>query len=209
MAAKVYPLIAQGVFATFGYFIVDGKTGHALLIDPGSQPELFESVVEEQDWLVEKILLTHGHFDHMGAADALRNSWDAPIYAHRLSPRYLEDPYLNLSASHGLDITLEGTEPLKEGDAIAISTDDSISLQVSHVPGHTEDSVAYVLFDSGLAFVGDTVYEGGPGLTIFPTGNSDELRRSIEQKILTLPKSTQLLSGHSEPITVESLSYRM
>lgn len=209
MSASVYPLMAQGIFGTYGYFIVDDATGHALLIDPGSQPQLFERAAAERGWTVEKILLTHGHFDHMGAADALRQAWGAPIYAHRLSPRYLEDPYLNLSASHGMDIRLYDTNPLQDGDHVALDASPAVGVDVLHVPGHTEDSVAYVLPDAGVAFVGDTVYEGGPGLTIFPTGNAAELRQSIDQKVLTLPPDTTLLSGHSEPLTVTQLAQAM
>ena len=209
MGASVYPLLAQGAFGTFGYFIVDDETGHAILIDPGAQPQKFLCAAEQNGWTVEKILLTHGHFDHMGAADELRKAWGAPIYAHRLSPMYLEDPVLNLSASHGMDITLSGTEPLGDGDVIELKANPSIKLNVLHVPGHTEDSVAYVLDGTAIVFVGDTVYDGGPGLTIFPTGNAAELRQSIDSKILTLPSDTKLLSGHAEPTTVAALAYRM
>ena len=209
MGASVYPLLASGVFGTFGYFIVDDDTGHAILIDPGAQPNLFLRAADQNGWTVEKILLTHGHFDHMGAADELRKAWGAPIFAHRLSPMYLEDPELNLSASHGMDITLSGTEPLSDGDVVSLAANPSIQLKVMHVPGHTEDSVAYALEGADIVFVGDTVYDGGPGLTIFPTGNAAELRRSIDERILTLPDDTKLLSGHAEPTTVAALSYRM
>ena len=82
---------------------------------------------------------------------------------------YLENPEWNLSAAHGLDITLYDTKPLEDGDIITLDANPSIKLKVMHVPGHTEDSVAYELEGSGIVFVGDTVYDGGPGITIFPT----------------------------------------
>lgn len=205
MAAAVYPLLARGVFATYGYFIVDEETGHALLIDPGAQPEFFMQAAAERGWIVEKILLTHGHFDHMGAADALRRAWGAPIYAHYLSPMYLEDPNLNLSASHGMNITLYDTEPLKNGDRIALDAAPDVAVTVLHTPGHTDDSVVYVLDGANIAFVGDTVYEGGPGLTIFPTGDPRKLNESIHEKLFSLPDSTALLSGHSREIPVGML----
>ena len=209
MSVSVYPLLAQGVFGTYGYFVVDDATGRALLIDPGARPELFQEAAREKGWKVEKILLTHGHFDHMGAADALRRAWGAPIYASRISPRYLEDPRLNLSADHGWDITLTGTLPLEDGDTVTLDDAPDVALSVLHVPGHTEDSLVYVLDGTNAAFVGDVVYEGGPGLTVFPTGNAAELSRSIHEKVLTLPDDTQLLSGHSRPITVAALRAAM
>ena len=209
MGAQVYPLLASGVFGTYGYFIVDEETGHAALIDPGAQPQLFMRAAQERGWTVEKILLTHGHFDHMGAADELRRAWKAPIYAHKLSPMYLENPELNLSASHGMDITLYDAKPLEDGDIVMLDANPSIKLKVMHVPGHTEDSVAYELEGADIVFVGDTVYDGGPGLTIFPTGNPAELRQSIDNRLLTLPGNTRLLSGHADPITVDMLASRM
>ena len=205
MSVSVYPLMASGVFGTFGYFIVDDESQHALLIDPGAQPQLFEQAAAEKGWTVEKILLTHGHFDHFGAADALRQAWSVDVYASRISPRYLEDPRLNLSAEHGMRLTLQGTKPLQEGDKVTLDAAPDVALSVLHVPGHTEDSLVYVLDGAGIAFVGDVVYEGGPGLTIFPTGNGPELAESIREKVLTLPNDTTLLSGHSQPITVADL----
>lgn len=205
----VYPLLAQGVFGTYGYFIVDEATGHALLVDPGARPALFEEAARENGWIVEKILLTHGHFDHFGAADELRHGWNAPIFASRKSPAYLEDTYLNLSASHGYDMTLSGTQPLDDGDIISLDGAPNVRLRAMSVPGHTEDSLVYVLDGGDMAFVGDVVYEGGPGLTVFPTGNAAELATSIRKKVLTLPPTTTLLSGHSDPITVAQLARRM
>lgn len=205
----VYPLLSRGVFGTYGYFVVDEATGHALLIDPGAQPALFEEAVRQRGWTVEKILLTHGHFDHFGAADELRRAWGAPVCASRRSPAYLEDPYLNLSASHGFDLTMGGTQPIDDGDTISLDAAPNVRLHAMSAPGHTEDSLVYVLEGSGIAFVGDVVYEGGPGLTVFPTGNAHELAASIRDRILTLPESTTLLSGHSDPITVAQLARRV
>lgn len=90
-----------------------------------------------------------------------------------------------------------------------VDTASGVSLSVLRVPGHTEDSLVYVLGDTNIAFVGDVVYEGGPGLTVFPTGNAAELSRSIHEKVLTLPDDTQLLSGHSRPLTVAALRAAM
>ena len=80
------------------------------------------------------------------------------------------------------------------------------TLEVLHAPGHTDDSCAFWCEEGGFALVGDTVYEGGPGLTVFPTGDERRLYESIRKKLLPLPPSTVLLSGHSRPMTVEQLS---
>lgn len=208
MAIEVYPLLARGVFATFGYFVIDGEAGRGVLVDPGAQPGLFLSAARERGWGVDAILLTHGHFDHMGAAGELRDAWGVPVMAHELAGRYLLDPQLNLSVGHGRAITLPGMSKLSDRDRIPVGGIAG-ALEVLHVPGHTDDSCAFYCEQGGFALVGDTVYEGGPGLTVFPTGDGPRLRESIRKSILTLPPDTMLLSGHSRPMTVALLAASM
>lgn len=204
MAAQVYPLLARDVFATYGYFVADDATGHGLLVDPGAQPNLFLHAIREGGWDAEAILLTHGHFDHTGAANELREELGIPVMAHELADRYLLDPALNLSAEHGRSVTVADTAKFADGDRIALSGG-NLALDALHVPGHTDDSCAFFCEEGGFAIVGDTVYEGGPGLTVFPTGDAARLRESIYSKLLALPGDTLLLSGHSRPMTVEQL----
>ena len=204
MPAQVYPLLSRDVFATFGYFVVDDASGHGFLFDPGAQPNLFLQAISENGWSIEAILLTHGHFDHMGAACALRSVLGIPVMAHELADRYLLDPRLNLSAEHGRSVTVADTAKFADGARIALS-DGSVALDVLHVPGHTDDSCAFFCEEACFALVGDTVYEGGPGLTVFPTGDAARLNESIRARLLALPDDTVLLSGHSRPMAVEQL----
>lgn len=208
MAVEVYPLLARGVFATYGYFVIDGGTGRGVLVDPGAQAGRFLAAARERGWEIDAVLLTHGHFDHMGAAGELRDAWGCPVMAHGLAGRYLLDPVLNLSAGHGRAITLAGTSGLSDGDRISVGGIGG-ALEVIHIPGHTDDSCAYLCEAGGFALVGDTVYEGGPGLTVFPTGDERRLRESIRDRILALPADTMLLSGHSRPMTVAQLGASM
>lgn len=206
MAADVQYLIARGVFATYGYFVVDSESMHGFLIDPGAQPELFLDAIRRNGWIIEKILLTHGHMDHIGAAGELRDVLGVPVLAHEESDRYLLSPRLNLSAEYGQPITLEGTQKFRGGDVLRLDANPEFELRVSHVPGHTDDSCMFVLREGDAAFVGDTIYQGGPGLTVFPTGDPRKLMRSIEDDILPLPGSTALCSGHAGPISVDEFS---
>ena len=195
-------LQVQGVFAENTYFCIDNHTKSGYLIDPGAQAGLIYDTIIRNGWQIEKILLTHGHFDHMGAAELLREKLVAPIYIYSSDGRYLTDPYLNLSANSGRPITVPHYEELHDGEIIRLKANSGFYLKVIHTPGHTPGSVTYWAPEENAAFVGDLLYQHGPGLTNFPGGDRRVLEESIINKIFTLPDDTVLLSGHSSPLTV-------
>lgn len=192
----------QGVFAENCYFYIDEITKSGFIIDPGAQAGVIYDIVKRNGWTIEKILLTHGHFDHMGAAELLREKLVAPIYIYPSDARYLTDTYLNLSENSGERIIVPHYEELYDGEIIRLKANSEFCLKVIHTPGHTPGSVTYYSEREHAAFVGDTLYEHGVGLTNFPGGNEAEIERSIVTKIFSLPDDTVLLSGHSSPITV-------
>ena len=195
-------LQVQGVFAENTYYYIDDHTKSGFLIDPGAQAGLIYDAVVRNGWTIEKILLTHGHFDHMGAAEVLRERLVAPIYIYPEDAPYLTDPRLNLSENSGDPITVPHYEELYDGEIIRLKANSRFYLKVIHTPGHTPGSVTYYAPEDNAAFVGDLLYQHGPGLTHFPGGNRKLLEESIINKIFTLPNNTVLLSGHSSPITV-------
>ena len=200
----------QGVYAENAYFDIDDNTGHGYLIDPGAQgPELLE-LIREKGWTIEAILLTHGHFDHFGAVDYLVQELGVPVYGYAGS-EYLENPQLNLSLPmSGQAMTVSNAQPLHNGDVIHSDRAPSISLEVTATPGHARDAVMYYNPKEKAAFVGDTIFLGGPGTSGYPGGDSRQLMQSIS-KILSLPDDTTLLSGHTNPTTVaaEKPRYRL
>ena len=195
-------LQVQGVFAENTYFFIDEHTKAGFLIDPGAQAGVIFDTIVRNGWTIEKILLTHGHFDHFGAAGILRERLVAPFYIYTPDARYLTDPYLNLSDNTGESLTVPHYEEVYDGEIIRLKHNSEFYLKVIATPGHTPGSVTYYAPEEKAAFVGDTLYEHGPGLTNFPGGNRRELEQSIINRILTLPPDTVLLSGHSSPITV-------
>ena len=160
------------------------------------------SVVRRNGWTIEKILLTHGHFDHMGAADQLRKELGAEIYASDKTGAMLKDARTNLSALCGPAITIDGAIPLDDGEIISLANDPSFCLRVIHTPGHTPDSVTFYSERDRVAFVGDTIFKAGIGSWGYPGGNKTELIKSITERIFTLPDETVLCSGHSEQTKV-------
>ncbi len=195
-------LTVYGVYAENCYFFIDDTTNSGFLIDPGAQSDEIFDVVIKNRWHIEKILLTHGHFDHFGAAAMLSERLHAPIYIYPDDALYLGDTHLNLSGNTPYPIKIHHYDELYDGEIIRLKNNSGFFLKVIHTPGHTPGSVIFYAPKEKVAFIGDTPYEHGPGLTNFPGGNRHELKDSIVRKILTLPDDTILLSGHSSPISV-------
>lgn len=191
-----------GGIETNAYFYIDETSKHGFLIDPGAEAVKLEKVIRENKWVIEKILLTHGHFDHIGAVRELELALSIPYYVHTDSQIYLTDPAYNLSAYFGKNIVLPHAKYFNGNDTLSLETNPDVTLKIIHTPGHTSDSVIFYDEKNNLAFVGDTIFKGSIGRTDFPGGNMNCLKESIEQKILALPENTILYSGHSAPTSV-------
>jgi glyoxylase-like metal-dependent hydrolase (beta-lactamase superfamily II) len=200
MIVRQIPL--TGVLTTNAYFYGDEKSGHGFLIDPGAEADELLQLISSNGWIIEKILLTHGHFDHIGAVQKLHEKLGIPYYIEKSGKELLQNPTLNLSAFFGRNIVLNRADFLQEGDILRLNNQSKGGLKVLHVPGHTPDSVVYHDAENAVAFVGDTIFKGSIGATHFPLGNDKQLQKSLKNKILTLPPQTILYSGHSEPTTV-------
>ena len=207
----VYGVQTRGMITENAYFFLDVETNHGFLIDPGSQGAGLWRLAAERGWVVEKILLTHGHFDHIGGVmDLVRAAGEdgqsLRIYAHENGEKYLTDPFWNLSQGFGEEIRLQESDVhvdyLAEGEEVKLD-EGSLAVRLIHTPGHTEDSCLWYCEEQAVCFVGDTIFEGGGyGNDRFPGGDGKVLFHSIREKVLTLPENVTLYSGHSGPTTV-------
>lgn len=193
----VYGYISENCF-----FYIDDDTKHGFLIDPGAQADLLLGLIQENGWVIEKILLTHGHFDHIGAVNEIRDALHIPVIAYETADDYLLEPYYNLSSQFNEQITVKDVQYVKEGDVIALDVNPEFALRVIHTPGHTTDSIVFYSEKDGVLFSGDTIFKASIGNTRFPGGDYDTLVYSIIHKILTLPEDTVIYSGHTVPTTV-------
>ena len=198
---KVYPVSTFGGIETNAYFYIDEKSNHGLLIDPAAEPEKLLKIIKDNRWTIEKMLITHGHFDHIGAVKKIHEELKIPYFIHQNGKQYLTNPNFNLSSYFGEPITLNNATYFQENDIIALENE-ATSLKIIHTPGHTQDSVLFYDEQSSLAFVGDTIFKNSIGRTDFPGGNTQQLKESIKNKVLTLPENTILYSGHSASTTV-------
>lgn len=199
-----YKIPVRGYFEVNSYFFVDEKSNHCFLIDPGAEGKRLLKFALDHFWVIEKILLTHGHFDHMGGISEIRLTNDIPVFAYENADLYLLDPMKNLSHFCGNDIYLRDVHYFHDGDLITLNKKPEFSLRVIHTPGHTEDSAVLYSENEQVAFVGDTIFKGSIGNSGYPGGNGNDLRESITTKIFTLPDETLLLSGHSDQTTAKA-----
>lgn len=192
----------KDVFAENAYFYIDPKTRQGFLIDPGAEPQRLYEMVLRNNLDIQAILLTHGHFDHAGAVAVLHEKLGLPYYIAPQGIAYLTDPALNLSSECGRYVVLPEARIFNDGDWLSVPANPEFGLRVIATPGHTPDSVTFYSEAENAAFVGDAIFRGSAGTSQFPGGNQRELENSIMNKILLLPDSTTLYSGHTPPTTV-------
>ena len=193
----------KGYFDENCFFYFDEVTRHGFVIDPGAEASRLLSLIQREGWNIEAILLTHGHFDHTGAVNELRDTLHIPVYAHENADRYLMDGEMNLSSFCIGERVVREVMSLRDGETVSLR-DRACALRVLHTPGHTTDSVVYYSEKDRVAFVGDTIFKGSIGNYQYPGGNRQDLIESITGKIFTLPDNTILYSGHSEATTVRT-----
>lgn len=170
------------------------------LVDPGGQSGKLERFIEDHGVTVEAILLTHGHFDHIGAAEKLREKLGVPVFAGALEQPVLSDPLLNLSGVYTMKpFTLKADRLLADGEELSLA---GCRIRVLHTPGHSEGGVCYELPEEGILFSGDTLFEGSYGRIDGPDGDPEAMFRSLARLFRELPGEMNVLPGHGGATTI-------
>lgn len=181
------------------YIVRDPGSKEAVVIDPADQAEKIDKYLKENDLVCKRILLTHGHFDHITGAESLKGLTGADIYAHENEVDLLRDPDLNASANMGYEVRLEPDILLKDKEEFEAA---GMTWQVIYTPGHTGGGVCYYLKDKGILFSGDTLFHESVGRTDLPTGNHEQLMESVNGRLLVLQDETEVYPGHGRPTTI-------
>ena len=193
--------LTVGELAANCWFLTNEDTKEALVIDPGDEADRIQAYLEKKGWTVPAILLTHGHLDHMGAADALKERIGAPILAMKAEEPLLSDGKKNLSAFiiHRA-VTVKADRLLEDGEELELA---GIRLKVYLTPGHTPGGGSFYCEEAGCVFTGDTLFCGSVGRSDFPGGSMKALVQSIKEKLFSLPDNTRVCPGHGQETTVQ------
>lgn len=176
-----------GMLESNGYVIYQKESGNCFIIDPGYDHKVFREFAEIHALKVKGILLTHHHYDHVGAVERLTAVFDCPVYLHRKDC----DMY-----GKKVDVYME------DDDRIDL---DGEELSVIHTPGHTKGSVCFYSEKSKVVFTGDTIFNVDLGRTDLKDGSQAEMEQSILNKIDKWPNDMTIYPGHGDGCTMKKV----
>lgn len=185
----IFDTIPVGQIDTNCYLIGDEKAGVCAVVDPGGSPERILEMIEKSGLRLEKIFLTHGHWDHVGAIPALLAKWpDLPVYAHEKELCPADEPNPHYFFPHAG----KNQRTYGEGDELTLG---SLKIQVMHTPGHSAGSVVLLVEDYMIC--GDTLFTLGCGRWDLPGGDQGDLMWSLS-RLGELTKNYKVCPGHGE-----------
>lgn len=190
-----------GPVQTNCYFAINKETKEALVIDPGEEAARLMQQIREQGLTVAAILLTHGHFDHAGAAEELSTLCNAPVYAHEAEKETLESEKLNACWMIGRKETYRADLFVKDEQELDLA---GFHIRVLFTPGHTKGGCCYYFPYENVVFSGDTLFQMSVGRTDLEGGSMSQIVRSIQEKLMPLPEQTVVYPGHGEATTIET-----
>ena len=181
--------LTVGIVQTRCYILYNDNEKECIVIDPGDEPERIRRAAGDRR--IAAILLTHGHFDHIGGVAPLMTE-GTRLLIHELDEKMLSDPELNAGRAFlRMDITAPApTDRIREGDEFMIA---GLKIKVLHTPGHTPGSVCYLIENE--LFTGDTVFDYGWGRTDLPGGNEHDMGASL-RRIMPLTRQYLIHAGH-------------
>ncbi|HLR23670.1 MAG TPA: MBL fold metallo-hydrolase [Pseudogracilibacillus sp.] len=192
--------LSLGPLGTNCYIV--SRNGNCLIFDPSGESQVIIDYVEKNQLTPKAILLTHAHFDHIGALNDVRKRYDLDVYLHKNEQDWLENPALNRSiVFFGEEHAIYAARPdyLLEVGQLTIADFD---MEVIHTPGHSPGSVTFIFAEENFIISGDVLFPMGVGRTDLPEGSMEELAKSIATKLYELPDDFTVYPGHNVATTI-------
>lgn len=184
-------------------YIISNAEKECLIFDPGEEAARLIKAIHANGLKPLAVLLTHTHFDHIGAVDAIRQQFNIPLWVHNKEVDWLSDPMKNGSGKYAElpNYIVSPPEPqhiIKQSQKMTIGT---FEFEVLCTPGHSPGSVSYIFKEDGFAIVGDTLFKQSIGRTDLLGGSTKVLLESIHNELLSLPEETIIYPGHGDYTT--------
>lgn len=179
----------------------DRDTMDGVFVDPGGDTSRLMETAEKAGVTIKEVWLTHGHLDHAGAADEVRELTGAPVIGPHKDDQWLMDDIVAQWQKYGINEGPRNVVPtryLTDGDKLYLNEHE---FEVYHTPGHTPGHVCIFNREYKLAFVGDVLFQGSIGRTDFPKGDFKQLVTSITTKLWPLGNDVTFIPGHNQPST--------
>lgn len=192
--------IVVGVFQENCWVVGNRRTGEAICIDPGDQPDEILALARDMGVTIKLIANSHAHIDHVLGVSGVQAATGARFLLNEGDLGLLKGGWGRTATMLGLDLSQPPPEPdafVRDGDTVEVA---GLQLRVIETPGHTPGSVSY--FADGMLFSGDTLFRGSIGRTDMPGGDIAQEMTSICDKLLLLPDDTIVLPGHMDGTTV-------
>lgn len=192
--------VSVGPIMTNAYIVGCPETHQGAVIDPGDEARRLTLLAEADELEIKKILITHGHVDHVAAVGDIKKATGAEVLIHEA-----DRPAYDGCVAHGRMFGIQASDPpppdgsLSDGDEIEIG---QLRAKVLTTPGHSPGGVSFYFEEQGKVFVGDTLFQGSIGRTDLPGGSLEELMKNIYDRLLVLPDDTQVLCGHGPATTI-------
>lgn len=188
--------IVVGPVQTNCYFLKNRETQEIIIVDPGAEEDRIIAALDKLGGKPAAILLTHGHFDHMCAANEVREYYKIPIYAAKEEEELLQNTEWNLSGGWvQAPYRVRADFLLKDEETVLLA---GFSVKMFLTPGHTCGSCCYQIEEEEVCMSGDTLFCQSCGRTDLPTGSMSQMRESLKRLLTKLPAKTQIFPGHGE-----------
>jgi hydroxyacylglutathione hydrolase len=196
----IHEILPVGILQCNCSIFGDEQSREAVVIDPGDEIHKIVAILAKHQLRVKAIIITHAHIDHIGGAQKLKAATGAPVYMNANDQPLSEHidtqaAWLGMATPEKAEIDVDA----REGGKIVLGP---AEFQVLHTPGHTQGSISLWIPEENKLIAGDTLFRDSIGRTDLPGGDSEQILRSIRDKLLALDDTTAVIPGHGPNTTI-------